>query len=325
MKTKLLSLFVLIYTLGFSQSAVDIEQLHSVDGSQFTVMDGTIDQSPTGANVSWDFTGLTTTSVILTDTYDDSNTNAPVIETRDGATLISSINLSRTIAQFSITGALSQGVEITYTNPGLIGTFPLSYNYSNTDQIEGTFTSTDPMISGTILNTSDIEVEVDAWGTLEVGSFDGEVTRLKVIQNLDFNALFQNFPGTITSYFYYDASSNDLVFRYTRVQVTPPIGDPIDNTLLEALSSYTLSSYDKEISDFKLRLTSNPITNNALQFETDTFTTVRRITISDVMGRKVLQGVASNKLLDISGLKSGLYVATFETNGGTISLKFIKQ
>lgn len=321
MKTQLLSFFTLISFLGYAQ--IDIEQLHSVNGSQFSVMSGTLDQSATGANVSWDFTNLSLSGVNLIDTYTDNGSTAR-IETAEGGTVISSVDLAQTMSQFSITGALSQGVQVTYTDSGLIGTFPLSFNYSNTDQVSGTFTSTNPALSGTIVNTSDIEVDVDAWGNLKVGNFDGQVTRLKVVQNLDFNALFQNFPGTITSYFYYDANSSDLVFRYTRVQASPPVVAPIDNELIEALSTYTLSTEQSTLSGQELRLTANPVTD-VLRFDIGNTTVVKSITIIDVMGRKVKQNATSNNFLNVHALNSGLYIAVMETNRGTVSRRFIKE
>ena len=313
MKTKLL-LFLLVTTLGYSQT--DIEQFHSATGSQYVAVTGAIDQSSTGASASWDFTGLTTTSTLLADTYIDTPPTS-IIRTSEGGTLVSEIGLNTTGGELSVTSALSSGVQLNYSDPAIIGTFPLSYGYSNTDGVEGTFTGD---VLGTILNTSSINVNVDAWGNLKVGTFDGEVTRLKIVQNLNLMISILTATGTQTSYFYYDANSNDLVFRTTRLEV--PFGN-IDETTMEVLSSYTLSTEKYQIAESDIKLQTNPV-KDVLMLHSSNGIQIKSITISDVSGRIVLNSNTNKTTLNVSYLKSGLFFASIVTNWGIVTKKFIK-
>lgn len=318
MKTKLLLSLFLVTLFGFSQT--NIEQLQSATGSQYTVVNGTIDQSPTGANTSWDFTSLTNTATILTDTYTVMSP-ASTIETADGATTISTIGLNTDVSgELSVTSALSLGIQLNYSDAAIIGTFPLSFAYSNTDGVEGTFTGT---VSGDVLNTSTINVDVDAWGNLKVGTFDGEVTRLKIVQNLNLSTLGGLVTGTATqtSYFYYDASSNDLVFRTTRLEA--PIAS-IDETLMETLFTYTLDSNEFQITEFDIRLMKNPV-KNVLKFDINNSIKINAITISDISGRIVLKHHSNKPSINVSQLKSGLFLASVKTDKGMVTKKFIKE
>ena len=317
MKTKLLFLLFLLVTLaGYSQT--DIEQLQSASGSQYLQMTGTIDQSATG-NVSWDFTSsLTPSSNLLLDTYSNTPPTS-IIQTSSGGTPVSTIGLNTSGGVVSVTSASSSGIQLNYSDFAAIGMFPLSFGYSNIDGLEGTFTGP---TSGDILNTSTINVNVDAWGNLKVGTFDGSVTRLKIIQNLNLSALggLVTSTATQTSYFYYDASSNDLVFRFTRLQV--PLAS-IDDTLMESLSTYTLGNNKLQIAASDIQLISNPV-KEMLMFRASNAIEIKSITISDLSGRIVLKSNTNNDSLDVSVLNSGLFLATVTTNKGLVTKKFVK-
>tara|TARA_R110000868_G_scaffold411163_1_gene702048 strand:+ start:1548 stop:2504 length:957 start_codon:yes stop_codon:yes gene_type:complete len=317
MKTKLLLLSFFITLLGYSQAA--IEQLQSAPNSQYTVVTGTIDQSPTGANASWDFTSLTNTAVVLTDTYTSTPPDS-TIEIANGATTISSIGLNTDInGQLSVTSALASGIQLNYSDFAIIGTFPLSFGYTNTDGVEGTFTG---ITSGDVLNTSIVNVDVDAWGNLKVGSFDGEVTRLKIEQNLNLSTLGGLVTGiaTQTSCFYYDANSNDLVFRTTQLEV--PLAS-IDDVVMETLSSYTLDNNEYEVTELDIRLMNNPV-KDVLKFDVNNALKINEVTIYDISGRIVLKDYSNTSSVHVNQLKSGLFLVSVETDKGILTKKFIK-
>lgn len=318
MKTKLLLLLFIGSLSGFSQT--DIEQFQSATGSKYAEVTGMIDQSPTGGSVSWDFTGLTTTSTVLTDTYTNTPPNS-TIQISAGATLISEIGLNTSLGgELSVTSALSSGIQLNYTDSAVIGTFPLSFGYSNTDGLEGMFNGP---VSGNVLNTSTINVDVDAWGNLKVGTFDGAVTRLKIIQNLNLSALggFITGSATQTSYFYYDANSNDLIFRSTRLEA--PLAD-IDDTIMESLITYALSTDKYQFADSEIKLVSNPV-KDVLRFIANDFVEIKAIAISDVSGRIVLKADTNESSLNVSHLKSGLFLVSITTEKGVVTKKFVKQ
>ncbi|GGZ76825.1 T9SS type A sorting domain-containing protein [Algibacter mikhailovii] len=317
MKLRIITtLLVFINLHGFSQA--DIESFQSATGSQYYLLTGAIDQSPTGANVSWDFTGLAATTTLLTDTFVETPPNS-VIRTSEGSILISEIGLNTTDDVLSVTSALSSGIQLSYTNFAVIGAFPLSYGYSNTDDLEGTFTGP---VSGNILNSSTIDVAVDAWGILKLEAFDGAVTRLKIVQNL--NLLVGGLvpaTGTQTTYFYYDANSDDLVFRSTRLQV--PLAN-IDNTTMESLSSSVLSTTTFKGIEADLKLTNNPV-KDILRLSANDGVEVNAISISDLSGRVILKLETKKAIVDVSHLPSGMYVASIQTQRGIINKRFIKQ
>ena len=318
MKTILLLVSLLfVAALGYSQTA--IEQIQSAAGSNYVEVTGNINEATTGANVLWDFTGLTTTATIKTDIFTNTPPNSS-IQTNEGATLIAKIDFNTTGGQLAITSVLSNGFQLNYSNFGVIGNFPLSFGYANSDAVEGTFTS--GSISGSVVNTSTINVAVDAWGTLKVGTFNGEVTRLKIIQNL--NLLVSGFipaAGTQTSYFYYDANSNDLVFRSTRF-VVPLAG--LDTTILESLSTYTLGIGNNQVVASQLYLITNPV-QDVLSFSVSNLIEIQGITILDVSGRVVLKSDTNAASIVVNHLKSGLFFATITTNKGIVTKKFIKH
>lgn len=325
MKTKLLLLlFLSITILGYAQT--DIEQFQSTTGSQYRVVTGTINQSATGVNVSWDFTGLTNTAITMVDNYTDTPPTS-IIETSNGSTVVSTVGLTTDgiSGVLSVTSVLAQGVQLNYTNPAIIGIFPLGYSYSNTDTVEGTFSISGN--DGDVLNTSTVSVNVDAWGNLKVGNFDGVVTRLKLVQSLNLSAAFGfvTGTGTQTSYFYYDANNSDLVFRTNRVQIEiPSLSISIDDITMESLLVYTLGISDYQVAESDVKLVSNPI-QDVLRFSVSDFIEIKDITILDISGRVVLKSKVNTSLLDVKSLKTGLFLASITTNKGIVTKKFVKK
>ncbi len=318
MKPKLLIPFLVCFIFNSSFSQTDIEELPSPNGSEYANMSGSIDQSLSGANVSWDYTSLTALSDISVDTYVENASTATITTTTNGVPS-SSISLVNPNAEVAVTAAVAFDVQLNYTDPGVVGTFPLSFNYSNTDNVEGTFSGSG--ISGTILNTSTFVVDVDAWGNLKVGTFDGEVTRLKIVQNLNLLVGFVPTTATQTSYFYYDANSSDLVFRTTRVVV--PLAS-LDNTSLEMLSTYTLSTTEVSLKGKGIALTSNPV-KNILKLDVKGGANVKEVEIYDITGKQVLSFKNKFNDFDVSQLKAGLFILSVTTDKGNTVKKFIKE
>ncbi len=318
MKTRLLSLTLLVTQLYFGQTP--IEQFRSAEDAQYTVLSGTIDQSPSGADQTWNFTNLTARTTLLTDTYTETTTTA-ILETLEGDVPQSRIALSITEGELAITGGLSQEVTLAYSqDAAVMGTFPLEFNYNFTDNLQGTFTST--MFNGDILPTSTITTSVDAWGTLQVGTFEGEVTRLKIEQTLDLSVEgFSIGQGVQTTYLYYDAASEDLVFRTTRLNI--PFAD-IDETVMEALSILTLSDRSIDAPKAAFSILENPV-RNVLKLSVSNHLAISAIRILDVSGRLVKRIANDDPYMNIGALHSGTYIISLDTNVGALTSKFIKE
>ena len=155
-----------------------------------------------------------------------------------------------------------------------------------------------------------------------MGTFNGSVTRLKIVQNL--NLLVGGIvptTGTQISYFYYEANSDDLVFRSTRL-IVPLAG--IDDTIMESLSSYTLSIKTYQINKADIKLVTNPV-KDVLRLRAIDFIEIKTITISDVSGRVLLKVDGNETAVDVSQLKTGVLIASVTTQNGIWTKKFIKQ
>lgn len=319
MKRKLHALILIFLVSFLAHAQTAIEQLQSPSGSQYTTMSGSVDQSTSGANVSWDFTAsLSPQNVVSVDTYSENGNMATITTTTNGnvSSLISLINPN---AEVAISMALAFDVQLNYSDPGVVGTFPLNFGYSNTDNVQGTFSGAG--VSGTIQNTSTIVVDVDAWGNLKVGTFDGEVTRLKIVQNLDLQVGFLPTTGTQTSHFYYDANSNDLVFRTTRVVV--PLAS-IDQTSVEVLSNFTLNTKEFTLDKVNVALRSNPV-KDILKLDFEGNILIKNVTIYDITGKRVLRFENKTNDFDVSHLKSGLFLLSITTENETLVKKFVKE
>jgi len=333
MKTKLSFLLFLISLIGYSQTP--ISDFNSADLSEYAVVTATIDQSATGAGLTWTYTSLSPTGSTTADV--PGIPTAGELTTYPGSTSVLTITESPSTNQnnvftknvastVSITGATGDAFSLNYvTDNALIGTFPLSYEYSNSDAVAGTFSGT---ASGTFTGT--ITADVDAHGTLimnDVGAgvFSGNITRLKTVQNLNL-VISGIFPGTAiqTSYNYY-ANNGDLVFRATDITISIPIAGINENTSLkESLLTSVLTVNRNEIAINDLIISPNPA-SNFLNINLRNGTSIKSIQITDLTGKTILKTDGNNTSLNIGHLQTGFYFATVATKNGTTTRKFIKK
>lgn len=335
MKKQLLLLLSLSVFLGYSQAP--IANYESDDGSKFAITDlatSTVDNSPTGANATWNFTGLVKDSETV-DSYDNPtaqelidypNTTYVFTATRNGVS--GKIFSEDNAGAISITGVEGEGLILEYSDVAqggnaLIGTFPLSFGTAATvDNVAGNFTYVPFNIMGTFIGT--ITSEVDAYGTLTVSGtdiipFSGSVTRLKVVQDLDMSVANGNI-NQIT-YNYYDDITGNLVFRTSTLAITSAIIN--DTTVVtESLIEIVLGVSEKNVSD--LNIFPNPV-KNQLNISFYNNVKIKSILAYDLSGRQVISIEENTNSVDVSQLKPGLYILNVITNKGTLSSKFIKE
>lgn len=331
MKTKLLLFFLTITLVNYSQTP--ISDFSSADLSEYAVVTATIDQSATGAGLTWTFTSLSTTGNTTADTH--ALPTAGELTTYPGSTSVLTVtetpstdqnkvfteNVTSTV---SITGATGDAFSLNYvTNNALIGTFPLNYGYSNSDAVAGTFSGT---ASGTFTGT--ITADVDAYGTLNMndvgsGTFSGNITRLKTVQNLILSAGFLGVIGNVeqTSYNYY-ANNGDLVFRTSDIVVTGLVNQTI--SLKESLLTSVLNINRNELALNMLLISPNPA-SDFLNIRFENQEEINAIQITDLTGKTILKVNGSNTSINISHLQTGFYFATVATENGTTTRKFIKK
>jgi hypothetical protein len=333
MNIKLSLLFYVITLLGYSQTP--IPNYESAPLSNYAIINNgiVIDQSPSGANVVWDFLNLASTiGNTTTDTYaspspGETNTypgTTSVITTTDNASGQNKYFTKNSSMTISITGATRPDLILNYSSDNaLLGTFPMSYETSTTDAVAGNFSFT--TYNGTFTGT--IDTQVDAYGTLNIpdlgnGVYNGSVTRLKSVQNLNLSLGFISGTAVLTFYNYYDASNGNLVFRTNTVVMGSPINDT--STVMESLLSVTLGVNNSELSGNQLKIYPNPVTD-VLNISTNSSIVMRSVKIRDISGREVIKVDGNNTTLSVSHLQSGLYIATITTQKGTAIKKFIKK
>ncbi|PWK17747.1 T9SS type A sorting domain-containing protein [Xanthomarina spongicola] len=335
MKTKLPFLFLFLPVLFFAQAPIN--EFFSVPMSSYAIVESNpaIDQSTSGASLVWDFTNLTTLG-INTDTY--AVPTASELATYPGTTEVLTVTTSGTMEEnnifakdiagaFSFTGVSNAGFELNYnTNNAFLGTFPLSYLDTTSDAVAGSFTSDSG--SGTFAGT--ITTTVDAHGTLNMndlgeGAFSGSVTRLKIVQDLTLSVSI--FTGTVfqTSYYYYDNSNGNLVFRSNTADIEFAIVGIDDTiTLMESFLTNSLSTPNNTLVTNEFSVAPNPVID-ILNIKFNPANTIQSIRVSDINGRIILSSIGASKSVDVSGLKSGLYIVSVQTKNGFITKKFIKK
>ncbi|MCX7550498.1 T9SS type A sorting domain-containing protein [Xanthomarina sp. F2636L] len=339
MKTKLSFLFILLTIFTYGQTPIS-----NFDSAPMTVYavvtsSGAVDQTASGTALTWNFTDLVADGTTTTDTYAAPTpveiTNYPgttsVLTITDNSMAANKIFSQNTSNNISFTGAERDDLILSYTNNAFIGIFPMSYNVSNSDPVSGAFTySNTPLgaVSGTFAGT--INSSVDAYGTLNMndlgeGAYSGNVTRLKIVQNLTLNAT-SPFPvtaeATQTSYFYYDNSTNNLVFR-TNSFVVALLS--VNETIMESfLPESTLNIKANEVALNELKIVPNPA-GDLLNIQFNKNEIINSIIITDMSGRQVLSIKNSLNSISVSELKSGMYIANITTDSGVYSKKFIKK
>ncbi|GGG57228.1 T9SS type A sorting domain-containing protein [Bizionia arctica] len=337
MKTKLPFLLLLLSLVSFGQTP--ISTYYSLNGSTYAVVSSssTIDQTTTGAGLTWNFNTFTQTDTDL-DTY--TTPTGPELTTFPGTTNVLTVTNSSSgenkifsadvNGTTSLTGATRDDIILNYsTNNALIGTFPMSYSATNSDAVAGTFIYT--TYNGTFTGT--INTEVDAYGTLNMndlgeGAYSGSVTRLKTVQNLSMTALGFSNIGTVTqtAYNYYDNITNELVFRSLELNVVVPILSINESvTLMESiLPLSTLNINQNDIVALVLSIIPNPVAD-VLNIHLSQNESIRSITLTDIKGRQVLSVNENLNSISVSRLQAGMYIANITTDKGVYTKKFLKK
>ncbi len=138
------------------------------------------------------------------------------------------------------------------------------------------------------------------------------------------------FPiGTVvqTSYFYYDDTDGNLVFRTsTNVIDIDAFGNVFMDTirLYEALDRSTLSVNDSSLASNNMRLFPNPVSSNLnVKLSDNSFITSTQIL--DLNGRTVMTIEDNRNPINVSNLQAGLYIIAIETSTGFYTKRFIKK
>ncbi|PWA04129.1 T9SS type A sorting domain-containing protein [Flavobacterium psychrotolerans] len=338
-------LLLLIFFSYLSNAQTPIDSYFGSDQAIYQIVNSSIplDQTNSGANAVWNFDlftnigesddNMTAPSATEIATYPNTTkkvTINSILFSTNSTNSISEIFSSSAANMVSITGMKNTDLELNYIkNNASLGTFPMTYGYSNTDTSAGTYIY--GMYLGTFTGT--ITSSFDAYGTLTMnntgnGSFSDGVSRLKTVQNISLNYGVLTNIGTVlqTTYNYYNTTnngSNSLILRTITTSISvPSLGINQTTTQIERFSTMKLGINDMELQANQIQIIPNPI-EDVLKIKTTL--KIDAVRISDINGRVVLSSDYSQNYLDVSHLEKGVYFATIATDSGIITKRLLKK
>lgn len=341
MKLTLLLSALFISGVTFAQETIPaFYDFNTIPGSaegdyyHFATLQTALDETATGANVIWNFNGITSnnrsSTVVIVPTAEDVATfpgSTMLVQTTTttgvGTSSVTKYYLaSNASGGTSLTGFDAAGIILNYsTDNGFIGNFPLTYGYSNIDTVAGTFEGMG--LSGTFTGTG-VSI-VDAYGTLNTDLVFAEnipATRLKTVQ--DINLIYMGATvGTLTQtiYSYYYGVLDGPAFRSITNTLTVPSMEINQTTRSAEAYTEMILSTGNLISENKTAIAPNPVAN-VLHFSGND--AITGVTITDTAGRTVLQIKASNDIM-VNHLSAGVYYVTVQSGNITEVQKMVKR
>lgn len=334
MKTKLLILSCFFSALCFSQTITTF-QSEPLTNFKTVTPSGNIDHTPTGANATWEFNNLIEGGTNIdsyalptgaeTTTY-PGTTEVLSVTSQGGTPNVNKFFLIENGSGTSITGISQGDIILNYSSTNaFIGLFPMSFGTNNSNPASGTFTyqGTNGTFTGTITAT------VEAYGTLDIGTYSETVTRLRIDQSLSFSIppLFNNI-GTLTQtiYYYYNNNTNNLDFRSSNTNLVSGflgINETSDISEFNTTDN-TLSDSDFDVTS-NVKLYPNPA-QDVIHIKMSNNLTIGSLKITDNQGRQVSVQNKDMTVINISSLQSGLYFLSITTDSGKlVNKKFIKR
>lgn len=342
MKTKITLLFIVLISISsFAQYSVS-SYFGTIDYNYTNLNpEPFLNHSTAGANVVWNFSDLPTngttaeTNELPTTTELSTFPNTTTVH-RITTTIASTNNTANIYSNItgsnvhSFTGFDSNGIVFNYNvNQATIGTFPLSYGFSNTDTSAGTFSYS--TYNGTFTGT--MITEYDSYGTLNLGvngynSISVSASRVKQVQNFNlFYSILGNIGTVIQTTYTYYVDNNGVVepfFRDTTYDVNVPIAGFVQTNnqaqvFTNALQTLTNTNFSL---DEKISIFPNPTSNKISILSNNN--EVSLVSIYDINGRTVLE-INNTNTVDISNLSNGMYYLKIKTNSGIVNKKIIKN
>ena len=343
MNHQVLILLFFVFSITYSQSPISnlVNQTETI----YAIIDSSnsLDENASGSDLIWNFTTL---SQVGTNTDTNSSPTSEELSDYPNTTEVLTITSSDTPPienklfirddsdEISLTG-VTQGTNLSleFIDNATLGTFPLNFNYSNSDDTYGNFSGAyeGTNISGTFTGT--LETDVDAYGTLTLndfgsGAYNGNVTRLKTQLNISLNVTIINIgTASITNYYYYDDITGQLVFRTsTNIIDIDSFGTVINETVIvyEALNQNILNTDEHTHFNNTIHIFPNPATN-LLKFDKPENIKIEKIKVSDLRGRIFEVPFDSIDTIDISNLLPGIYFIHIHTEANVYSQKIIKK
>ena len=286
-------------------------------------VNGTVDNSATGNNVTFVNSSLTQGSASAT-TYSAPTANE--VSTFPGTTIKmtgngSTVYYKQTATKLEITGLVTPDATLNFsTNNGTFITYPAAFGYSESDTAAGTFSATAG--SGNFSGT--INITGDAQGTLLIGAKTyTNVLRIKSVQNFNLT-VFGFSVGTIvnTSYAYYDSAHKFPLLSTTNAVITVQ-GTPQTTNLAQALNETFLSTSDFVRKD-AFKIYPNPA-QDFIEFKGD-LSQYSKANIYSLDGKLIKTSDLKSGKVQVSELPPSSYFIEVSGNKAQPeSIKFIKK
>jgi len=285
-------------------------------------VNGTVDNSASGNGATFSNGSLTqgaaSTTNYSTPTSSETSTYPDTtIKMVNGNT---TILYKATASKLEITGLVTPDATLNFSvNNGTFITYPAAFGYTETDDAQGTFTST--AASGSFSGT--INISADAAGTLIVGTKTyNNVLRIKSIQN--FNLKVAGLPvGTITNttYVYYDSTHKFPLLSSTRANINA-LGMNQTTEGAQALNEVFL-----KVTDFAKKNNFKIYPNPAQDFIhiQGEVTNYSKANIYSLDGKLVKVSDIKSDKIQVSNLPPATYFIEVSGKSQTESVKFIKK
>lgn len=285
------------------------QNINSDPGAGFT-------EGPAGADVTWDFSNLTTSTTRGVSIQAASNPdfpNADIFYSQVGTYSY----FGTTNNAFVYWGIHTDQAVIAYTDGEDQVRFPITYGNSYSDTFEGSYES----FGMTFDREGTLDVAADGYGTLITPDATyNNALRIQIVRNTtDYQNGSPSGSTVDTIYYWYAENINFPVMTYNRNYSE---GSLVGESVNYLTDDGTLSVTDIETKT--LEVYPNPVENRLnLNYDKQE---IKYIQILDLQGRLVKEFAAKVETISTEDLPSGTYfIKTTYRNGVAEKAKFIKQ
>jgi len=319
---KLSSIFVLTATNIIAQPTLTATGINPVSGNVLNVNYGNyVAPGNSGANQTWNLTGISSPSVTVnnivnaaTAPHGSSFPGATVAMT-DNSTYYQFYNPTSTALLQKGTYAISQGVDVPYSDPEEVLHYPFNYTNTYVDNFSSVF------VSGgyTFYRSGTVTVTADGYGTLILpnGTYSN-VMRVHFVEDYQDSTDLGGFPYVIPytndEYMWY---LNGNHYAIAAVYTFTSSGSP--NSVGLYLGTIVGINESADNSDLFTTFPSpasteiNILTEGATNFEEYEITSISG---ANVMKSQISSTLSSKLTLDISDLPSGIYFIELKNKEG---------
>lgn len=287
----------------------------------------------TGAGQSWNFTSLTTNTIVESTTY-TTVVSSPSASAFPGATLVETDGAGAwtywksTTSTFELMGMIDPNTVINFSNTAIAATWPVSMGYNNTDNYAGS-----AAIGGTLTGTAIGTITTQGTGTgtvtLPGNQVFTNILQLRSTQKMQLSLLMGLVTATInsTDYSYYHASQK---FPLITVSYQKAAGSFTSSTCDIRINSAVAMGVNEATFDKTFVVYPNPANGVFHVMFTNEKNESLSLEIMNNMGqtvRTINLGSSNdiNTTVNVSDLSSGVYYVKTTLGNNSVVKKLIIQ